>query len=33
MGSMPNLDTSEIVGTPTAEIESQTQIVRDDVLS
>ncbi|XP_012468815.1 uncharacterized protein LOC105786888 [Gossypium raimondii] len=33
MGSMPNLETSKTVGTPIAEIESQTPTVRDDALS
>lgn len=33
MGSMPNLDTNETVGTPTAKTESQAQTVGDDALS
>lgn len=33
MGSMPNLKTSEIVGTPTVKMESQTPTAEDDALS
>lgn len=33
MGSMPNMDMSEIVGTPITKIRSQTLMIGDDALS